>query len=105
MNAVLKRNSEAVLEKAVEQYAQTGQPQQLFTGFDYQAGTWEQPRWVVLKCEANAQGTNRRAVVTNRPVLARCPREPTTSTANGAKARTVHRAVLAASPLRSLFPE
>lgn len=31
------------------------------------AGSWEQPRWVVLKCEANAQGTNRRAVVTNRP--------------------------------------
>ena len=24
------------------------------------------PRWVVVKCEANSQGTNRRAVVTNR---------------------------------------
>src|SRR5580704_17816455 len=24
-------------------------------------------RWVVTKCEAHAQGTNRRAVVTNRP--------------------------------------
>jgi len=67
MNAVLKRNSEALLEQALEQCEQTGQPQRLFTGFDYQAGTWEQPRWVVLKCEANAQGTNRRAVVTNRP--------------------------------------
>lgn len=67
MNAVLKRNSEAWLEKAVEQYEQTGQPQRHFTGFDYQAGTWEQPRWVVLKCEAHTQGTNRRAVVTNRP--------------------------------------
>ncbi len=67
MNAVLKRNSEELLEKAVQQYEATSQPQRLFTGFDYQAGTWEQPRWVVLKCEANAQGTNRRAVVTNRP--------------------------------------
>lgn len=37
MNAVLKRNSEALLEKAVDQYEQTGQPQRLFTGFDYQA--------------------------------------------------------------------
>ena len=25
------------------------------------------PRWVVLKCEVNSQGTNRRAVMTNRP--------------------------------------
>jgi hypothetical protein len=67
MNAVLKRNSEELLEQALEQCEQTRQPQRLFTGFDYQAGTWEQPRWVVLKCEANTQGTNRRAVVTNRP--------------------------------------
>lgn len=67
MNSVLKRNSEELLEKAVQQCEQTGRPQRLFTGFDYQAGTWEQPRWVVLKCEANFQGTNRRAVVTNRP--------------------------------------
>ncbi len=66
MNPVLKRNSEELLQKAVELCEQTGQPQRLFTGFDYQAGTWEQPRWVVLKCEANFQGTNRRAVVTNR---------------------------------------
>ena len=67
MNAVLKRNSKELLEKSIEQCEETGQPQRLFTGFDYQAGTWEQPRWVVLKCEANFQGTNRRAVVTNRP--------------------------------------
>jgi len=67
MNPVLKRNSEEVLEKAFEQCEQTGQSQRLFTGFDYQAGTWQQPRWVVVKCEVNAQGTNRRAVVTNRP--------------------------------------
>lgn len=67
MNNILKRNSEKLLEKAVEQYESTGESQRLFTGIDYQAGTWQQPRWVVLKCEANAQGTNRRAVVTNRP--------------------------------------
>jgi len=67
MNNVLKRNSDDVLQKAVENYETTGEPQRLFTGFDYQAGTWDQPRWIVVKCEANAQGTNRRAVVTNRP--------------------------------------
>ena len=63
----LQRNSEELLEKAVDQYEATAQPQRLFTGFDYQAQSWHQPRWVVVKCEANAQGTNRRAVVTNRP--------------------------------------
>lgn len=67
MNTVLKRNSEELLQNAVDAYEQTGQPQRLFSGFDYQAGTWEQPRWIALKCEANAQGTNRRAIVTNRP--------------------------------------
>ncbi len=67
MNSVLKRNSEELLQIAVQQYQQTGRPQRLFTGFDYQAGTWQQPRWVVVKCEANAQGSNRRAVVSNRP--------------------------------------
>jgi len=67
MNKVLQRRSEELLRTAVEAYEKTGQPQRLFTGFDYQAGTWQQPRWIVLKCESNAQGTNRRAVVTNRP--------------------------------------
>ena len=32
----------------------------------YQAGSWEQPRWKIIKVEAHAQGTNRWAVVTNR---------------------------------------
>jgi hypothetical protein len=67
MNAVLKRNSEELLQKAVEQHEETGQSQRLFTGFWYQAGSWSQSRWVVVKCEANAQGTNRRAVASNRP--------------------------------------
>jgi len=67
MNNVLKRNSEELLQNAVDAYQQTGQPQRLFGGFDYQAGSWDQPRWIVIKCEANAQGTNRRAIVTNRP--------------------------------------
>ena len=67
MNNVLKKNSEQLLENAVGEYEKKEEPQRLFTGFDYQAGSWCQPRWVVVKCEANAQGTNRRAVVTNRP--------------------------------------
>ena len=38
-----------------------------FTAFWYRAESWPAQRWVVVKCEANSQGTNRRAVVTNRP--------------------------------------
>lgn len=67
MNNVLKRHSEALLQQALEQFEKTGEPQRLFTGFDYQAGTWPTSRWVVVKCEVNSQGTNRRAVVSNRP--------------------------------------
>lgn len=78
MNKVLQRGSEELLQTAVEAHEQTGQSQRLFTGFDYQAGTWQQPRWVVIKREANAQGTNRRVrgdQPSRRPhVAARCLR-------------------------------
>jgi len=67
MNARLKNASENLLEEAVRRFETTGQSQRLFTAFWYRAGSWPAQRWVVVKCEANAQGTNRRAVVTNRP--------------------------------------
>jgi hypothetical protein len=67
LNPVLKRHSDALLAEAVEHYERTGQPQRLFTAFWYQAASWALPRWVVVKAEAHAAGTNRRAVVTNRP--------------------------------------
>ena len=66
MNARLKKRSDSLLEQAVSQREATGQPQRLFTAFWYRADSWPAQRWVVVKCEANAQGTNRRAVVTNR---------------------------------------
>jgi DDE family transposase len=66
MNAVLQRNSEETLQAAAEAFLTTGQPQRQFTAFEYQAESWPQPRWVVVKCEVNEQGPNRRAVVTNR---------------------------------------
>jgi hypothetical protein len=66
MNARLKTLSDSLLKQAVVQWETTGQPQRLFTAFWYRADSWPAQRWVVVKCEANAQGTNRRAVVTNR---------------------------------------
>lgn len=66
-NPVLQRESEELLAEAERRWEATREPQRLFAGFWYQAGTWPTPRWTVVKAEANAQGTNRRFVVTNRP--------------------------------------
>ncbi len=67
MNAVLKRNSRDLLQSAVELFEQHDQKQRLFCGFQYQAGSWSRARYVIVKCEAHEHGTNRRAIVTNRP--------------------------------------
>lgn len=67
MNPVLQALSESLLTQAVQQYEKTSQPQRLFAGFLYQAKSWPAPRWVVVKAEAHAEGTNRRAVTSNRP--------------------------------------
>jgi hypothetical protein len=66
-NAVLKRAAEPLLQQAVEQFEQTGETQRLFTQLLYRAGTWKNPRHVLVKAECNAIGTNLRFVVTNRP--------------------------------------
>jgi hypothetical protein len=67
MNATLKRHSDALLQHVVEQFEATGETQREFCAFWYRADSWPAMRWLIVKCEANAQGTNRRAVVTNRP--------------------------------------
>jgi hypothetical protein len=67
MNARLQRESAELLAQAVAQYETTGQKQRLFLTRPYQAKSWPVARQVIVKCEAHAQGTNRRAIVTNRP--------------------------------------
>lgn len=67
LNSVLKRESDDLLARAVAQYQATGEKQRLFHTFDYCAGSWPHGRRTIIKCEAHAAGTNRRAVVTNRP--------------------------------------
>ena len=54
------------MTQAVTAFEQTGQPARLFGVFAYRAGTWPVLRTVVVKVEANALGTNRRFIVTNR---------------------------------------
>lgn len=67
MNSRLRALSDALLNRAVTRYEQTGEPQRLFLLVDYQAESWSASQPVVIKAEAHARGTNRRAVVTNRP--------------------------------------
>ncbi len=67
MNSILKKQSDSLLEHCVKQFEATGQPQRKFRAFWYRADSWRAQRWVVIKCEANGQGVNRRAVITNRP--------------------------------------
>ena len=66
MNARLKKLSDSLLNEAIARFEASGEPQRLFCAFWYRADSWPAQRWVVVKCEANSQGTNRRAVVTNR---------------------------------------
>lgn len=66
MNKRLKDMSEPLLKQAEAAYASTGEPQRLFQAVLYQAGSWSRSRFVTIKVEAHAGGTNRRAVVTNR---------------------------------------
>ncbi len=67
MNSRLRDLSDDLLKQAVQTYERTEQPQRLFLAQRYQAETWPEPQPVVIKVEAHAEGTNRRAVVTNRP--------------------------------------
>ena len=67
MNSRLKAESKELLAQAVQQFEETGQKQRLFLKLEYQADSWTQPRRVVIKCEAHDEGTNVRAVSTNRP--------------------------------------
>jgi hypothetical protein len=67
MNSRLRDLSEGLQKQASQEYEKTNLPQRLFLVVDYQAETWPQSQPVVIKAEAHAQGTNRRAVVTNRP--------------------------------------
>jgi Transposase DDE domain group 1 len=67
MNARLEVLSEDLLKQAVAAYQETGRPQRLFLAAPYRARSWPAEQPIVIKVEVDAAGTNRRAVVTNRP--------------------------------------
>ena len=67
MNARLEVLSEDLLKRAVADYEETGAPQRLFLAARYRARSWPAEQPIVIKVEVDAEGINRRAVVTNRP--------------------------------------
>lgn len=67
VNSRLRVLSDALVKQVLDAYQKTGQLQRSFLLVDYQAKSWPESQPVVIKVEANAQGLNRRAVVTNRP--------------------------------------
>jgi hypothetical protein len=67
MNSRLRELSDDLLKQAIKDFERSKKPQRLFLAVRYQAGTWASAQPIVIKVEAHAQGTNRRAVVTNRP--------------------------------------
>jgi hypothetical protein len=66
-NPRLRKLTEALMQRAVEQYELTKQKARLFECFQYQCDSWEHPRAVIAKAECHAGGTNLRFVVTNLP--------------------------------------
>jgi hypothetical protein len=64
-NARLKRLTEGLLARAIEQHGKTREKARLFECFDYQCESWPCSRAVVAKAECHGGGTNLRFVVTN----------------------------------------
>jgi hypothetical protein len=54
-----------LIDSAGEEYHRTQAKQRLFGEFDYQAGSWNRARRIIIKAEHNELGSNNRFVVTN----------------------------------------
>ena len=66
-NPRLKRLTEGLMQRAVDEHAKSKQKQRLFDCFEYQCDSWPGSRTVIAKAECHDGGTNQRFVVTNRP--------------------------------------
>lgn len=64
-NAVLKQKISYLLDQARLQDHRTGEKARLFDDVYYAAGTWKEPRRVVMKAEWLEKGANPRFIVTN----------------------------------------
>lgn len=64
-NAIFKEQTDWALSWLSERFDRDGHPHRWLGGFRHQAKTWQRRRRILYKAEVNAEGTNRRFVVTN----------------------------------------
>jgi hypothetical protein len=64
-NEAFKARTEWDLQELSERFERTGKPCRYVAGFWHQAGTWQRKRRIIYKVEVNAEGTNRRYLVSN----------------------------------------
>lgn len=70
-NSKLKGWAEALVRKAAELYAKTGEKQRLFAATKYRARTWKKAYSMVAKAECGPEGANLRFMVTSLKVRGR----------------------------------
>jgi len=69
-NARLKKLTEGLMQRAVEEFDRTKQKARMFECFQYKCDSWSHARTVIAKAECHAGGTNLRFIVTNLPRIA-----------------------------------
>lgn len=68
MTSVLRKKSDDLLKSTENLYETTRTLAKQYMFFPHCAQSWKKrSRNIVIKCEANSEGSNRRAVITNRP--------------------------------------
>jgi hypothetical protein len=68
-NNIFKRTTQWAVAWLSERFERQPVPSRWIGGFRHRAGTWLRERRILYKAEVNAEGTNRRFVVTNLPGL------------------------------------
>lgn len=61
---LLEQSKELIVQSKI-QYEKTQEKQRLFGQYQYQAGTWDAPRKIIIKTEHTHRGENNRYMVTN----------------------------------------
>jgi hypothetical protein len=68
-NNIFKKTTEWAVAWLSERFEKSPVPYRWIGGFRHRAGTWRRERRILFKAEINAEGSNRRFVVTNLPGL------------------------------------
>ena len=68
-NSVFCERTDWALAWLKQRFDASGESCRWLGGFRHQAQSWDRPRRILYKCEVNAEGTNRRFLVTNLPGL------------------------------------